>query len=101
MAPSLQNVFFRNQDWHSDDLGSQRTPYFRNKIAEMCYLYRRTGHVESTIGVPTILSRVTRFWSPGGAEIVWEETAAPFVACVFHFLSETKSYDTPLPNSSR
>ena len=36
MARVYKNVFF------PDDLGS-RNPVFHKKIAEMCYLYRRTG----------------------------------------------------------
>ena len=39
---STKRFFFRNQDRHTDDLGS-RSPVFQKQIAEMCYLYRITG----------------------------------------------------------
>ena len=39
MARVPKTFFYRNQDW------GQGTPSFTKKqIAEMCYLYRRTGH---------------------------------------------------------
>ena len=38
-SSTKKRFFFRNQDWGT------RTASFRNKIAEMGYLFRRTGHI--------------------------------------------------------
>ena len=43
MAQSLQTIFFRNQDRYSNDLGFNEPRLSETKLAEMCYLYRRTG----------------------------------------------------------
>ena len=42
MAPVYKNIFFRDKDWHSDDLGFEKPRHSENILVEMCYLYRRT-----------------------------------------------------------
>ena len=45
MARAYKSFFFRNSRLTFRQFGGgQGTPSFRNKIAERCYLYRRTGH---------------------------------------------------------
>ena len=43
----VYKIFFRNQDLTFRLFGGKGTPSFRNKIAEMCYLYRRTGQMQN------------------------------------------------------